>query len=186
MLILYFEEKNKMKPYCYICWSGPPWRLLERACQNLSDQVGPRKYARTQQSVHGEETSSPKKQLMSDFSAFRINNLCEMRHLARRTWIWYRSSISLIRKLVTIWLVCLYKDVTVSIAQVCYQCGNIRRVFKSPEPERRPSLMPETRIWVSFRSPDHIYSLRSASLLMAWLPRRQPRIRPRKYCTCST
>jgi len=38
-----------------------------------------------------------------------------------------------------------------SQSMVCYQCGNIRRVFKSPEPERRPSLMPETRIWVSFR-----------------------------------
>ena len=56
-----------------------------------------------------------------------------------------------------------YKDVTVSIAQVCYQCGNIRRVFKSPEPERRPSLMPETRIWVSFRSPDHTFSQPTSS-----------------------
>jgi len=36
-------------------------------------------------------------------------------------------------------------------SMVCYQCGNIRRVFKSPEPERRPSLLPDTRIWVSFR-----------------------------------
>ena len=36
-------------------------------------------------------------------------------------------------------------------SMVCYQCGNIRRVFKNPEPDRRPSLLPDTRIWVSFR-----------------------------------
>merc|ERR1712079_622310 len=35
-------------------------------------------------------------------------------------------------------------------SMVCYQCGNIRRVFKSPEPERKPSLLPDTRIWISF------------------------------------
>ena len=51
--------------------------------------------------------------------------------------------------------------------QVCYQCGNIRRVFKSPEPERRPSLLPDTRIWVSFRWPGSSsgLSLRSSSLI---------------------
>ena len=159
--ILYLEEKIQMKPYCYICCSGPPWRLLERACQNLSDQAGPRKYARTQQSVHGEETSSPKKPLLSDFSSFRIENLCvncgiwqeEHEYDTDVQSVWYGNS-SLYNNLIQ-----RYKDVTMSIAQVCYQCGNIRRVFKSPEPERRPSLMPETRIWVSFRSPDHIFSL---------------------------
>ena len=62
-----------------------------------------------------------------------------------------------------------YKDVTVSIAQVCYQCGNIRRVFKSPEPERRPSLMPETRIWVSFRSPDHTVHKGVPKTLFCWI-----------------
>jgi len=36
-------------------------------------------------------------------------------------------------------------------SMVCYQCGNIRRVFKSPEPVGGPSLLPDTRIWVSFR-----------------------------------
>ena len=145
-----------MKPYCYIRCSGPPWRLLKRACQNVSDQAGPRKYARTQQSVHGEETSSPKKQLMSDFSAFGIYIICVWNALFGKknmNMIKTFRNLSLYNSLIQ-----RYKDVTVSIAQVCYQCGNIRRVFKSPEPERRPSLMPETRIWVSFRSPDHIFS----------------------------
>ena len=28
---------------------------------------------------------------------------------------------------------------------------SLRRVFKSPEPDGGPSLLPDTRIWVSFR-----------------------------------
>ena len=151
-----------MKPYCYICCSGPPWWLLERACQNLSDQTGPRKYARTQQSVHGEETSSPKNIFqLSEYITCVWNAVFGKKNMnMKQTFNQFDMET---RHYIIIWL---YKDVTVSIAQVCYQCGNIRRVFKSPEPERRPSLMPETRIWVSFRSPDHIFSLRPANLLL--------------------
>ena len=59
-----------------------------------------------------------------------------------------------LRGLVKTYLACLDPDNSLELSQqsmVCYQCGNIRRVFKSPEPERRPSLLPDTRIWISFR-----------------------------------
>lgn len=50
-------------------------------------------------------------------------------------------------------------------SMVCYQCGNIRRVFKSPEPERRPTLLPDTRIWISLRGGTDRGSLEDLSFI---------------------
>ena len=74
-----------------------------------------------------------------------------------------------------------------SQSMVCYQCGNIRwqhllillqyfylflyrRVFKNPEPERRPSLLPDTRIWISFHGGTDRGSLEDLAFL-SLLPR---------------
>ena len=59
-----------------------------------------------------------------------------------------------LRGLVKTYLACLDPEHSLELSSqsmVCYQCGNIRRVFKGPEPERRPTLLPDTTIWISFR-----------------------------------
>ena len=40
-----------------------------------------------------------------------------------------------------------------------------RRVFKNPEPERKPSLLPDTRIWVSMRGGTDRGSLEDLSFI---------------------
>ena len=45
-----------------------------------------------------------------------------------------------------------------------------RRVFKNPEPERRPSLLPDTKIWISFRGGTDRGSLEDLSFI-SLLPR---------------
>ena len=67
------------------------------------------------------------------------------------SWIYLDDCL---RGLVKTYLAALDPDNSLELSNqsmVCYQCGNIRRVFKNPEPDRRPSLLPDTRIWVSFR-----------------------------------
>jgi len=67
------------------------------------------------------------------------------------SWIYLDDCL---RGLVKTYLASLDPDNSLELSNqsmVCYQCGNIRRVFKNPEPDRRPSLLPDTRIWVSFR-----------------------------------
>ena len=67
------------------------------------------------------------------------------------SWIYLDDCL---RGLVKTYLAALDPDNSLELSNqsmVCYQCGNIRRVFKNPEPDRRPSLLPDTRIWISFR-----------------------------------
>ena len=78
-----------------------------------------------------------------------------------------------LRGLVKTYLACLDPEESLELSSqsmVCYQCGNIRRVFKSPEPERRPSLLPDTRIWISFRGGTDRGSLEDISFI-SLLPR---------------
>ena len=97
---------------------------------------------------------------------------------------------SCLRGLVKTYLDCLDPEHSLELtsqSMVCYQCGNIRwqhllfllqyfylflyrRVFKNPEPERRPSLLPDTRIWISFRGGTDRGSLEDLSFI-SLLPR---------------